>query len=459
MTAVPGTADLDVCVVGAGFAGLAVARELHVRAIPFTCLDRGTGIGGVWRYSGTGASPAYPSLRLNTSKHTTAFTWSRMPDDYPTHPRHDQVAAYLDTVAQAFRDRVELGTAVDAVHPGVDGTWTVTTRDRRGRPRYRNFSHVVMATGHHWNPRLPSIPGIATFPGTVVHTLDYRGAEAYAGKRVLVLGLGNSACDVATAVSHVADRTVLAVRRGAHIVPRHLMGIPLDQLNRRWWWAALPARAQSGLVAAVLRATRGPLADHGLPRPRRPVLATPLVVSDDLPGRLRGGAITVKPPISHVDHATVHFTDGTRVDCDAVICCTGYRMGVPVVPREALFRPTGQAALYLRAVPPHHVGLYFAGLVRGVVRPLGALTPVFEAQAAWIADLVLGVAALPDTGTMVAEIDAHLRWAERHHGATAADSLQVDVARYLRALRRARTEGPGSRGGTNRLVLSKRSTR
>ncbi|NUT49852.1 MAG: hypothetical protein HOV94_21450, partial [Saccharothrix sp.] len=183
--------------------------------------------------------------------------------------------------------------------------------------------------------------------------------------------------------------------------------------------------------------------DHGLPRPERPVLATPLVVSDDLPARLRRGAITVKPPVHHVDRATAHFADGTRADFDAVICCTGYRLGVPVVPPGALFRPTGQVGLYLRVVAPHHPGLYFAGLVRGVISPLGALTPVFEAQAAWIADLVRGVAAVPDVGVATAEIDAHQRWATRRHGPTAADSLQVDVGRHLDALRRAHgTPGP-----------------
>ncbi|MEU4745785.1 NAD(P)/FAD-dependent oxidoreductase, partial [Actinosynnema sp. NPDC023658] len=267
MTPARGVPDPDVCVVGAGFAGLAVARELHVRGIPFTCLDRGARIGGVWHYPETGASPAYPSLRLNTSKHTTAFTWSSMPGTYPTHPRHDQVAAYLDACARPFRDRVELRTEVDAVRPSAAGAWTVTTRDDRGRARRRSFSHVVMATGHHWTPRSPAIPGVESFPGPVLHTLDYRGADAWAGRRVLVLGLGNSACDVATAVSHVASRTVLSVRRGAHVVPRHLLGLPLDQLARRWWWTALPARAQSRLVAAALTATRGPLTAHGLPEP------------------------------------------------------------------------------------------------------------------------------------------------------------------------------------------------
>jgi hypothetical protein len=430
----------DVCVVGAGFAGLAVARALLVRGIPFVCLDRGTGIGGVWRYSDTTACPAYPSLRLNTSGRTTAFTGFPMPDGYPTHPRHDQVAAYLDAFAGGFRDRVELRTAVDAVRPDRDGTWAVTTRDHRAEVRHRRFSHVLVATGHHWTPRLPRITGVDTFPGEVVHSLDYHGAAAYAGKRVLVLGLGNSACDIATALSHVAETTVLAVRRGTHLVPRRLLGMPLDELGRRWWWTGLPVRAQRVLMGTALHATRGPLTAYGLPEPEQRLLSTPLVITDDLLDRIGSGAITVKPVIHHIDHTTVHFIDGTSTDVDAVVYCTGYRMAAPIVPHEALFRPTGEVALYLRTVPPGHPGLYFAGFVRGVIRPIGALTPVFEAQATWIADLVRGVAALPDTDMMTAEIDAHLRRTARRNGAT-ADSLRVDVPRYLRALRREHDRG------------------
>ncbi|TQM84461.1 cation diffusion facilitator CzcD-associated flavoprotein CzcO [Saccharothrix saharensis] len=429
-----GGRDAGVCVVGAGFAGLAVTHELHVRGVPFTWLDRGTGIGGLWSYS---AGPAYPSLRLNTSKGPTAFSWAPMPEAYPTHPRHDQVAAYLDACARPFRDRVELRTAVEHVRPHGSGAWDVTTRDHRGATRVRRFAHVVVAAGHHWTPRLPEppIPGIDSFPGPVVHTLDYHGADPYRGRRVLVLGLGNSACDIAADVSRVATSTVLSARRGAHVVPRRLLGVPWDELRHRWWWTVLPFGARRLLAEAVLHARRGPLTAYGLPEPAERVLTEPLVVSDDLLEHIARGAVTAAPAVRGVDHATVHFADGTSREFDAVVYCTGYRPDTTVVPEEVLCQADGRIALYLRVVPPHRPGLYFAGFVRGVVHPLGALTPVFEAQARWIADLVRGATTTPDLPAMTAEIDAHLARTAHLHGTGPADPLHIDVPRYLRALR------------------------
>ncbi|NUT94767.1 MAG: NAD(P)-binding domain-containing protein [Saccharothrix sp.] len=432
-----GGRDAGVCVIGAGFAGLAVARELAVRGVPFTCLDRGTGIGGLWSYSSGSAGPAYPSLRLNTSKGPTAFSWAAMPDAYPTHPRHDQVAAYLDACARPFRDRVQLRTTVEHVRPHGSGAWDVTTRDHRGAARVRRFAHVVVAAGHHWTPRLPEppIPGLDSFPGPVVHTVDYHGADAYRGRRVLVQGLGNSACDIAVDVSRVASSTVLSARRGAHVVPRRLLGVPWDELRRRWWWTVLPLGARRLLVEAVLHGRRGPLTAYGLPEPARRVLSEPLVVSDDLLEHIARGAITVAPAVRGVDQATVHFADGTSRAFDAVVHCTGYRPDTTLVPREVLCRADGRIALYLRIVPPHRPGLYFAGFVRGIVHPLGALTPVFEAQARWIADLVRGAVTTPDVPAMSAEIDAHLTRTAHLHGTAPADSLHIDVPHYLRTLR------------------------
>ncbi|MFF7244397.1 flavin-containing monooxygenase [Embleya sp. NPDC008237] len=471
----------DVCVIGAGFSGLAVGRALRGRGIPFTLVDRGEGVGGVWHVPAgerAGPTPGYRSLHLNTSRDATGFAGFPMPRSFPRFPRHTEVAAYLDDFARAhdFRRDIELRTEVLAVRPCAGGSrtgaapgpvpvpaggrrdgrkgsargeraregnaWEVISRNHLGVVACRRFRHLVVAAGNHWTPRLPE-PGIAgseTFSGEIVHAVDYADAGRFAGRRVVVLGAGNSACDIAVNLSHTAALTILAMRRGIHVAPKTIMGVPVDEIAGSAWWTRLPLRVQQGLADLTLRIVRGPLAAYGLPEPDHRVFAGPLTISDDLLPRLSHGAIVVKPMIERFTADTAHFADGTHVRVDAVVYCTGYRMSLPFVPRDALFSDAGEVALYRRVVSPSYAGLYFAGLVRGVIRPVRALTRLFEAQAEWIADLVDGAAVLPAAGEMAAEIAAHLA-VTRRHGTAAEDSVRVDVADHLRALRRERVAG------------------
>jgi thioredoxin reductase len=334
MQAAKGTSPMDrVCVIGAGPSGIASCQVLHARGIPFDCYEMGSGVGGNWRYDNdSGMSSAYRSLHANSSRRTLQYTALPMPDSYPDYPGHELITEYLDNFTDHFGFRQEIHfltevTGVEAASAG--GGWDVTVRRRHlgaapvaaGADRTRRYSAVLVANGHHWDPRYPELPGASAFSGAQIHSRHYRTPDPFAGQRVLVLGLGNSACDIATECSRVAGRTLLAVRRGAHIVPKYLFGVPTDHLTLMRLAGLAPLALQSAAVALMVRVARGDVTRYGLPRPDHRILSAPPTVSDSLLSRLEHGDITVKPGIDRFDGDRVCFTDGSSEPVDVVIYC------------------------------------------------------------------------------------------------------------------------------------------
>ncbi len=428
----------STCVIGAGFSGLAAARALHHRGLPFVCIDQADGVGGLWRQpaGGAGPGPGYASLHLNTSAKITSYRDFPMPATFPRYARHDQVLTYLEDYARHFElsEHLELGVKVLRVAKSAAGGWDVTTQDlATGRERTRRFASVVAATGHHWQPLSPheEVPGSATFPGRVAHAADYHEPSVYSGRRVLVVGIGNSACDIAVELSRVAGRTTMSMRRGAHVVPKQLMGIPIDQIAGRWWWCRMPFRLQRRFLELLLKIIRGDITDYGLPDPGHRILSAPVTISDELLSRIAHGDITPRPKLERFEGSTAHFTDGTTEQVDDVIYCTGYEITYPYLPKKAIFADNGQVALYQNVVSPTHPGLFFVGLIR----PVGAITRLVESQSEWVADLLDGTAELPDQAKMTAEIEARVARAGQRYGTKPVDSIQVDFGAYLRKIR------------------------
>lgn len=430
--------------IGAGLAGLAMGKTLRERNTPFTILDQTNRVGGLWSGAGGGGpSPGYASLHLNTSAKVSAFSYYPMPAHYPRYPRHDLVAEYLRDFADEFgiTEHVEFGTEVIAIEPNADLTWNVRTRaTSTGHERVYTFQHVVVASGHHWHPKWPdpAIPGATEFTGTQLHSFDYLSPAEQGGKDVVVVGFGNSAADVAVDLSRLARKTYLSIRRGMHVVPKTMFGIPIDEIATKGWWAGMGLAEQRRFVEVVLRIMRGNLADYGIPQPDHRIFSSAVTISDELLSRISHGDITPKPSIERFDGPDVWFSDGTRVAADTVVYCTGYRIAFPFLPDDWYRDDTGQISLYHRVVPPNQPGLYFAGLVR----PVGSITRLLEGQAEWIADLIDGSIGLPPVDEMNDEVERHLAGARERYGHSEIDSIQVDFATYLRTLlterRRAR---------------------
>jgi dimethylaniline monooxygenase (N-oxide forming) len=431
-----------VCIIGAGSSGIAACQVLHARGIEFDCFEKGSGVGGNWRYGNdNGMSSAYRSLFINTSREMMEYASYPMPRDYPDYPHHTQIARYFDDYVDhfGFRDRIRFRTEVVSVEQTADDAWEVTLDDG-GTAVY---DAVMVANGHHWDPKYPDppFPGQAGFTGHQLHSHYYREPdERFVGRNVLVLGIGNSATDIAVETSRHSRMTYLAMRRGAHVLPKYIAGRPVDQLGPAWM-RRLPFAVTRWLFMRELKHVQGPMENYGLPKPDHKLGEAHPTISAELLSRIGHGRIAVKPNIARIEGSTVHFVDRTSLDVDTIVWCTGYRITFPFLDSSVLGTEGNRVPLYRRVVHPERPGLYFVGLVQ----PLGAIMPIAERQSEWIADLFEGKAALPDVRRMKREIEREERAIRKRYVASTRHTIQVDFHPYMRALARERKRTRGLR--------------
>ncbi len=426
------------CVIGAGSSGITACQNLIERGVEFECFEKGSDIGGNWRYNNdNGMSAAYKSLHINTSRQMMSYAKYPMPDHYPDYPDHFMIAEYFDRYADHFdiRQRIRFNTEVTQVEPNAGGEWSVTIRPGDGDERTETFTDVIVCNGHHWDQRWPepAFPGSDTFTGRQMHAHEYRTPEIFEGKRSLVLGIGNSATDIAVESSRTADATFLAMRRGAWVVPKYLGGKPSDRLTTGIM-TRTPLALQSFLMGTIFRFSVGRPSDYGLPEPDHKFMHAHPTVSGDLYARLGHGDITVKPNIERYEGDTVVFTDGTREKIDIVVYCTGYKITFPFLDENVISTQDNQVALYRRVASIDHPGLYFIGLVQ----PLGSIMPLAEAQSEWVAELIAGQGSLPDRGTMAREVAKEQTEMKRRYVRSKRHTIQVDFEDYLRTVSRER---------------------
>jgi thioredoxin reductase len=427
-----------VCIVGAGSSGITACQVLAARGVPFDCFEKGSKIGGNWRYENdNGLSSAYRSLHINSGRRILSYRAYPMPDDLPDYPDHFQIAKYFDDFVERFglAERIKFKTEVESVEP-VDGEWEVTVRGPDGGQETHRYRAVLVANGHHWNPRWPEppFPGSEEFTGEQIHVHDYREADILVGKRVLILGIGNSAVDIAVESSRIADKTFLAMRRGAYVLPKFLGGKPIDE-TQPGWATYLPLSVRRLFMGRMLSMAVGDVTDYGLPKPDHKLLEAHPTVSSELLPRLGHGDIAVKPNIDRFGGGrTVRFVDGTEEEIDLVVYCTGYRITFPFLRPEVFEATDNRMPLYKRVVSVEAPGLYFIGFVQ----PLGPVMPVAEAQSEWLADLLSGMARLPADTEMRSEIADHEERMRKRFVASKRHTIEVDFHPYLREIRRER---------------------
>ncbi len=426
-----------VCIVGAGSSGLTACQVLAARGIPFDCFEKGSMIGGNWRYENdNGTSSAYRSLHINSARKLMSYKAFPMPDDYPDYPSHWQVAEYFDDFAERFGlvEKIAFCTEVVSAEP-VDGKWEVTVEGPDGR-RAESYRAVIVANGHHWKPRWPEppFPRAEDFEGEQMHVHHYREPDILEGKRVLVLGIGNSAVDVAVESSRIAEKTFLSMRRGAYVLPKFLGGTPIDE-SAPPVMTRLPIFVQRFFFNRLLKLSVGEMTDYGLPKPDHKLLEAHPTVSSELLPRLGHGDITAKPNIDRfAGGRKVRFADGSEEEIDLVVYCTGYKIEFPFLDEKVFTARDNRMPLYKRAVSAENPGLYFIGFVQ----PLGPIMPVAEAQSEWIADLLTNKAALPPASEMRSEIASYDRWLKKRFVASKRHTIEVDFHPYLRAIGRER---------------------
>jgi dimethylaniline monooxygenase (N-oxide forming) len=421
--AIDSTSSLPVCIIGAGSSGVAAAKALAERNIAFEGFEIGSDIGGMWRYQNdNGLSSAYRSLHIDTSRENLGYSDFPLPDHFPDFPSHAQVLEWLEGYAKQFdlKRHFRFRSKVESVVPDA-GQWRVTLSSGESRL----YRAVVIANGHLWDPRWPAFEGALN--GSQIHSHDYRSAEPFSGKNVLIVGIGNSAVDIAVDVCKGANKTFLSTRRSAWVMPKYIMGLPVD----RWtgFFARklrLPTPVSRTLARWLAYFVYGDQTRFGVPRPQHPIWREHTTISQELLSYCGHGWIRVKSNVRELQGDQILFEDGSVERVDAVIHATGYKISFPFLKPE-LFKITENVpALYRRMAAVDLPGLYFLGLVQ----PVGPTIPLVEKQARWLGDCLSGAMRMPSEDAMRQEIRKHEQAVAKRYVGTARYTLQVDARVY-----------------------------
>jgi hypothetical protein len=331
-------------IIGAGPTGLAMARQLLLANRPYDHVEASTRIGGNWAHG------VHDAVRLVSPRRTTGFPEFPMGRAYPRFPYGTDMFRYLNAYADHFslRERIQISMKVLYVGPAEGERWNVHFANGH-RAVYKG---VLICNGHHWDRRWPEIPG--TFTGELLHAKDYKAADQLAGKRVLVIGGGNSACDIASAAAECGTCAHMSLRRGYWFMPRTLWGIPSAAFVTPW----LSIANQRKVLRLLLRLYWGRYENYGLPHPDHDVFDHHITVNSSVLPLMRQGNVQPKGAVARFEGNTVHFEDGSSLDYDLVVCATGYHVSVPFL-QPGIFETRGPVAqLYGGAVPEGYRHLY-----------------------------------------------------------------------------------------------------
>lgn len=421
--------DTDrVGIIGAGASGLTVAKNLKELGLAVEVLERSDVLGGNWIY-GNPFSSVYRSAHLISSKQMSAYLDFPFPPETPDYPNHVQVADYLRAYAEHFnlRPLIRFNTCVEHVQRAEDGAWQVALRDGS----IRQYSALVIANGHHWDPQYPSYAG--TFTGEIIHAHHYKTPDILRNKRVLVVGAGNSGCDIAVESSQNAQITYHSTRRGYWYIPKFVFGIPTDQVNEFGVKLRLPLPVRQLLNTFVVWLMQGRHKDYGLPKPNHRLLEAHPIVNSQLLYFLRHGDILPKPDIAALEDNAVRFVDGSSAEVDIIIYATGYKVSFPFMDRDYLNWGDYAPKLWLHVFHPQYDNLFVAGLIQ----PDSGQFWLVDYQAQLIGQFLKA----QRDNTPGAEVFRRLKAGPqpritRHNIKTPRHALEIDHGWYRQAVRR-----------------------
>ncbi len=420
----------SVCIVGAGVSGLTACKALDDFGVAHTCFEASDEVGGNWYFENpNGLSSAYRSLHIDISKPSISFRDFPMPERYPDYPHHTQIFEWLRDYADAFalRENIRFNARVQHAERGEHGGWRVALADGAEE----RFDALLVCNGHHWSPRHPGFPG--TFDGPQIHSHEYIDPSTpldLHGKRVLVVGIGNSAVDIVSELARktVSDTVFLSTRSGAYVVPKYLFGKPTDQVVRPN--PVLPARVQRQLGRVLQRVLNGRMEDFGLPTPNHRFLDAHPTVSSELLGRLGAGDAVAKGDVSELLGDCVRFADGSVEPVDAIIYATGYNVEFPFLDPELVSAPENVLPLYKRMFKPGIDDLAFVGLGQAIP----TIFPFAELQSKLAARWLSGDWAPPSDAEMHAEIPRDEALHTAHFTRKPRHTMQLDWYAFEREL-------------------------
>ncbi|XP_048064526.1 flavin-containing monooxygenase 5-like isoform X3 [Megalobrama amblycephala] len=433
-----------VAVIGGGASGLTCIKCCLDEGLEPVCFETSDDIGGLWRFKENpdpDRASIYHSLIINTSKEMMCYSDFPIPAHFPNYMHNSLIMDYFRMYAEHFqlKRHIRFQTKVLHVTPRPDfphsGQWDVEIESKDGQREKQVFDAVMVCTGHHCHPHLPlkDFPGIDTFKGKYFHSRDYKTPEEWRGKRVVVIGIGNSGGDIAVELSRMAKQVYLSTRKGSWILNRvGDNGLPSDMVYknrmRGWIIQMLPV----GFINGVREKQLNKRFDHKLYglQPAHRVFSQHPMDNDDLPNRILSGTISVKPNVQEFHGSSVVFEDGTvEDDIDLVVFATGYTFSFPFLSSHVIPVSKNKVSLYKYMYPPalEHPTL----AVIGLVQPLGAIMPISEMQARWATRVFKGLCKLPPMSAMLKDIKAKEEAMAQRYVATQRYTVQVDYIPYM----------------------------
>jgi len=365
-----------VAVIGAGPSGIAAIKNFKDQDFNVTAFERCSGVGGNWRYNDpSGHSSVFETTHIISSKYTSFYEDFPLPSDAADYPSHEELLRYFQAYTDHFdlEKNIKFNTEVMHCSQEKNHKWKIEWKNlKTDEIKIEIFDALVVCNGHHHEPRLPSYAG--NFSGDYLHSHQYKKALPFKDRKVLVIGGGNSACDVAVETARISETTVISWRRGYYLIPKFMFGLTSDifALKARW----LPRSLRLSFMKFMLELIQGKNEDIGLPKVSNHILATHPTVNSDLYNAVRHGKVRPKCDIEKFEGKTVYFQDGSHEDFDAVIACTGYKIKHSFFDKDLINFEEGPVNLLHRMLPAEIKNLYFIGLFQ----PLGCIWPGAELQ-------------------------------------------------------------------------------
>jgi cation diffusion facilitator CzcD-associated flavoprotein CzcO len=357
--------ETNTLIIGAGAAGLAVGACLQKAGVPFIILEQAAQVGSVWRTH-------YDRLHLHTDKSNSKLPYWPIPKHFPKYLSRDQVVVYLEGYANHFQLQPRWRQRVLSAIKQTEG-WQVQTDDH-----VYHSENLVVATGYTRRPFLPTWPGQESFAGQIFHSAEYKNGRPFQDKNVLIVGFGNSGCEIAIDLCEHGANTAMSVRNPVNVIPRDLLGIPI--LTIGILLSIFPPRLADALSAPIVRLAIGDLTQYGL-RKQPYGSITQITQDKQIPlldigtvKLIKQGKIHIHPGIEQLTTDGAHFINGTQARFDAIILATGYRPQV----NDFLHAPTvfdDNGTPHASGQESQIAGLYFCGFY---VSPTGMLREIAQ---------------------------------------------------------------------------------
>ena len=365
-----------VAIIGAGPSGITAIKNFADLGFEVTAFERCGGVGGNWRFNDpSGHSSVFETTHIISSKHTSFYEDFPLPESASDYPSHKELLDYFNGYADHFdiKKLIKFGTEVVSCNQRENSSWEVEWKNiTSNEVTIEIFDALVVCNGHHHKPRYPEYPG--EFSGELIHSHDFKSSKPFKDKRVLVIGGGNSACDVAVETARVSASTSISWRRGYYLIPKFMYGLPVDlyALKNRW----MPTFLRESYTKMMLEIFQGKNEDIGLQKPAQNLFGTHPTVNSELYYAVRHGKVVPQVEIEKYEGNTVHFKDGKKGEYDVIIACTGFQIKHDFFEKSFINYEEGKTPLLHKMIPADIKNLYFIGLFQ----PLGCIWPGAELQ-------------------------------------------------------------------------------